>query len=138
MPLIYSFMIIILVLCQLFSYDDFVKIFEAFEIPGGSVVANIICGGVVIGELLSLPFLLGMKIGHVFESISMALGLFIPIFWLFVVFWLAQQNVSVPNIGLFGSVIELGNGPASAVLIAIIGLTSALSTSQVVIEPKQK
>ena len=107
---VYTFVLIIFVVCQLFTYDDFVRLIESFWLPGGLPVAHFLSCLIVIGELFAIPFLLRMSLSQLMRIISMVLGWFVPIIWLFLTLWVNLTINSISNIGFIGTLVNLTPG----------------------------
>ncbi len=106
----YSFLLIVFVLCQLYSFDTFVALLEDFMLPGGDLTARLAGAMIIISELFALPFLLGMNLSPLARIISMFLGWVVPIFWFKMAIWLMVTINAVSNIGYLGTVVQLTPG----------------------------
>lgn len=106
----YAGILVIILLCQLFTFDDFLLLIESFWLPGGAPVAHLLGGVIVVSELLALPFLLGMKLSPLMRIICMLCGWFVPFIWVFLSLWLMLTVNNVPNIGFLGTVVDVAPG----------------------------
>jgi hypothetical protein len=107
---IYAAILVVMALCQLFNFDDFVALLNSFWMPGGRAVANLAGGVMVVCEVFALPFLLGMRLSKLMRIISMVLGWLVPIGWLKLTLWLCLTVNAVSNVGFLGTVVELAPG----------------------------
>lgn len=107
---VYAFVLVIFVVCQLFTYDDFVRLTESFWLPGGLPVAHFLSCLIVIGELFAIPFLLRMRLSQLMRVISMVLGWLVLIIWLFLTLWVNLTINSISNIGFLGTLVDLTPG----------------------------
>lgn len=80
----------LMLLLQLFTFEKIPVIFSVLLVLDGGY-ASVIAGLIVIAELLSLPFLLGMSLSPLMRITSLVSGLFAVTFWygigLFTTFW---------------------------------------------------
>jgi hypothetical protein len=106
----YAFILVVFLLCQLFSYDGFLKLLDGFSLPGGMPTAHILGAVTVISELFALPFLLSMNLSHSMRIISMFLSWAVPLIWLFLTLWINLTVNSISNVGFLGTVINVMPG----------------------------
>ena len=104
---IYSAILIVMVLCQLFNFNDFLTLLESFWLPGGTTAAYLLGGAIVVSEVFALPFLLGMKLSPLMRIISMILGWIVPLKWLGLALWLNLTVNAVSNIGFLGTTFKI-------------------------------
>ena len=100
--------ITVVLVAQLFSFEKVPMIFsEVIEV--NMLVAGVIASFIVVLELYSLPFLLGMALSKLMRVCSMVSGLAVLLFWLLVSIY-TQLHSTVPiNIGFLGT-IPITNG----------------------------
>lgn len=106
----YAFILVLFAVCQLFSFDDFLKLLASFSLPGGKATAYLVGSLLVSAEVLSLPFLLGMSSSWLMRIISMVLSWIVPALWILVASWLNYTVNSITNIGFLGTVVKLMPG----------------------------
>lgn len=121
----YAFILVVLLLSQLFTFDELLKLVSTFGIVGGVISAYILCGLIVISELLAIPFLINMSIHPVLRVISMVSGWLVPIIWCVVSIWLVMGPVAVNNIGILGTKFELLPGWWAVYINIAIGILAA-------------
>jgi hypothetical protein len=124
----YAFILIIFVLTQLFTYDDFLKLLESFLLPGGIPTAHVVGAIIVISELFALPFLLQMSLSPLMRVISMVLGWVVPVIWLKLSLWLIFTTSTIINIGYFGTVFNLVPGWWAVFFSIALGILSIWSS----------
>jgi len=107
---IYAAILVILALTQLFTFDKFLVLLESFWLPGGKTVAYLLGSGIVVCEVLALPFLLRLKLSPLMRITCMVLGWMVPIIWLLLTIWLLSTINAISNIGFFGTTVELMPG----------------------------
>lgn len=121
----YAFILIVFVLAQLYTFDDFLRLVESFGLPGGIAVAHLLGGIIVACELLALPFLLRMSLSPLMRAISMGLGWLVPLIWIKLSFWLVLTVNAVPNIGFLGTKVSLMPGWWAVFFCIAIGILAA-------------
>jgi hypothetical protein len=107
---LYATILVVFVLAQLFTFDDFLRLVTSFYVPGGKAVSYFLASLIVSGEVLALPFLLGMSASPLMRVISMVLGWIVPAIWIFFAIWLNVTINAVTNIGFLGTVVNLTPG----------------------------
>jgi len=114
---------VIMVVGQLFAFEDFPAVLAAFTLPGGETLAVIYAGVIVTLEVLALPFLLGLGLSKAMRVVSMVCG------WLAIVFWLivsiSGNIASLDNSGLLGAVVTLPTGWWSVCFCVALGVLAA-------------
>jgi hypothetical protein len=108
--LMYSAILVIFAVAQLFTFDDFQNLIDSFWLPGGAPVAYFLSGFIVVAEVFALPFLLRMRVSPLMRYVSMFLGWFVPLFWLCISLWLQLTVNAVNNVGMVGTVAKLMPG----------------------------
>lgn len=106
----YAGALVVMVLCQLFTFDEYIPLLESFNLWGGNAAANLIGGVIVVFEVLALPFLLRLNLSHLMRVICMLISLAIPIIWFKLSLWLLLTNNSVSNAGFLGTLVEITPG----------------------------
>lgn len=121
----YATVLIVVVLCQLFSFDGLLKLFEEFNLPGGSVIVNLMGSIIVVSEVFALPFLLQMRTSPLMRIVSMVFGWLVPVAWLKLSLWLMITNNSVSNIGFLGTLVDLTPGWWAVFICLALGIMAA-------------
>jgi len=122
---LYSFILIVFALSQLFVFDDFLTLLESFWLPGGITVAYLVGGIIVVSEVFALPFLLGMKLSPLMRIISMGLGWLVPLTWFKLALWLNLTINAVSNIGFLGTKVHLVPGWWAVFFSIALGILAA-------------
>ncbi len=122
--LLYAAILVVLVVTQLFSFDEFIELFSAFDLPGGAALAPI----VIVVELFAIPFLLRMALSPAFRWLSMSLGWFAAAIWLFVSWWVATTYPDVTTIGFFGTILDVAPGWWAVLVSLAFGILAAWSS----------
>ena len=104
--LAYAVLIVIMVVAQLFYFDEFMTLSAGYNLPGGTVLAAALAPSIVALEVLSLPFLLRMTISPGFRMLSMVFGWIVAALWAFISIWLLSEG-SHDTIGFFGTIIDV-------------------------------
>lgn len=125
---VYALVLVVFVLCQLFTYDDFLRLIDSFWLPGGTPTANILGCIIVICELFALPFLLRMNLSPLMRVVSMVLGWIVPVIWLFLSLWINLTVNAISNIGYLGTVVQITPGWWTFYISIAIGLLAIWSS----------
>lgn len=106
----YTALLTVLVLCQLFTFDEFLNLLVGFNLPGGEVMANLVGSLIVISEVFALPFLLKIDLSPLMRIVSMVFSWIIPAIWLKLAIWLVANGNYGVNFGLLGTLVDLNIG----------------------------
>ena len=104
--LIVAGMVIVMLLAQLYGYEDFAITLGAILPFNDNALLNVIAATVVIIELLALPYLLGMYLSKLMRVLCACFAASVSVFWLFASF----TNSHASNSGLFSTTFELSGG----------------------------
>lgn len=109
--LLYAFILVVMVVCQLFTFEDFTVLIEAYALPFSPRLVGVLPALIVTSEVFALPFLLRMTLSHAFRWLSLLCSWVVPLLWLFMSIWGANhlQLNGIDTVGFLGS---LGNLPA--------------------------
>lgn len=113
--LILGVLIIFLLLCQLFTFEKFPEILSGAGI--NSSMSLVVMMALVITELVSLPFLIGMEISRLAVLISRAAG-FISLGAMTMINVMAVMNGS-PAV-IFGATLKNVNGLVGVMVLIIM------------------
>lgn len=103
MAVLYAGFITLMLVAQLFTFDEFLILLGTFAFPFTIATAYIIGALLVTVELFALPFLLRMTVSHAFRWVSMVCAWFVSGLWLFLSVWAVTRVPSVESIGFLGS-----------------------------------
>lgn len=137
----YALILIIFLLCQLFSYEDFVLLIESFWLPGGDPFARFLSSLIVASELFALPFLLRMKLSSLMRVISMVLSWIVPIVWISLSLWVNLTTNAISNMGFLGSVVRITPGVYTVLIsiaLAILSIWSSWALWPILNKPNKK
>lgn len=98
--------LVIMIVAQLFTFEDFPAVLGAMWLPGSEAWMPVYAGVIVTLEVLALPFLLGMRLSVAMRVLSIVFG------WLVIAKWLV---ICVGNI-LVGDVVNSGLLGATVIL----------------------
>lgn len=111
-------LVILLLLCQLFTFEKFPGILLAVGVnPSMSLVVMIV---LVITELISLPFFIGMEISRLAILVSRVAG-FISLGMMVAISVAAVMNGS-PSAVIFGATLKDVSGLVGVLILAIMWL----------------
>lgn len=95
---------ILMVVAQLFMFEDFPDVIARMGLPGGEGVSGLRAALIVTLEVASVPFLLSMRLSPLARVVSMVAG------WMVVAAWTVASFLTYGagvNSGLFGATIPL-------------------------------
>lgn len=99
-------LLVLMLVAQLYSYENLASILSVVLPYGDQTLITVTAALIVIAELFTLPWLLGMKLSHLFRALSAVIGLAIGSFWLMV----ALTNAHAINSGLLGEKVVIPGG----------------------------
>ena len=118
-----------MIVAQLYGYELFPSTLANVVVIDNSALVSASAGVVVLMELFSLPYLLGMYISKLLRWISAGLAFISGFFWLFVTF----TNAHAQNSGLFSDTFVVTGGIFAAlwstVLLFIVGWVIAADSN---------
>lgn len=104
-----GFIIVLLVIFQLFTFEDFPAIVQGWGLPGGRVLAYVLAGLLPFLGVASLPFLLSMRLPLWLWRFSRVCLLLLGTVWLSIAVWCNVTHLSIES-GLFGATLPLMTG----------------------------
>ena len=116
--LITGVLVILLLLCQLFTFEKFPGILLVVGVNSSMSLAVMIV--LVITELMSLPFLIGMKVSQLVILVSRVAG-FISLGMMVAISVAAVMNGS-PSAVIFGATLKDVSGLVGVLILAIMWL----------------
>lgn len=96
-------MIMILAVTQIITFSAFPEILSHYWLVGGGVTAAVIAGLLVVFEVLSVPFLLGLRMSPAMRVVSMVSGWLLVIIWLFLLVPANFGMTAIENAGMLGA-----------------------------------
>jgi hypothetical protein len=120
--LVAAVMITVMLLAQLFEYEDFIVILGALLPVNDAASVKVIAALIIVTELLALPFLLNMYLSKLMRVLSAVMAMGVATFWLFT----ALTNAHANNSGMFSTTIELQGGLVAAMWALILFGTVAV------------
>jgi len=114
--LITGVLVILLLLCQLFTFEKFPGILLVVGVNSSMSLAVMIV--LVITELMSLPFLIGMKVSQLVILVSRVAG-FISLGMMVAISVAAVMNGS-PSAVIFGATLKDVSGLVGVLILAIM------------------
>jgi hypothetical protein len=121
----YAAVLVILILSQLFTFDDFIRLIESFWLPGGMSGAHLLGSSIIACELLALPFLLRIDLSRLMRIICMVLSWLVPLIWFGLSLWVNLTVNAISNIGFLGSLVQLAPGWWAVLVCVALGILSA-------------
>lgn len=124
---VYAAVLVLMVVSQLFAFEDFIPLISGYGEPGGHGTAVLLSSLIVFTEVFALPFLLRMPLSPLMRWVSLACSLLAPAIWVKLAICAMMSGI-VANSGLTGSALSIPTGfPALAVslVVAILAIVSA-------------
>lgn len=123
--LFYAAILVIFAVAQLFTFDTFTKLISSYDLPGGETMGYFVASLLVVAEVFSLPFLLGMTVSPAFRWGSMVLSWLVPLIWLKLSFWGAVVNEAIGSVGFLGTVVSVMPGWWAVFVSIALGIMAA-------------
>lgn len=114
---VYAALLVVMATLQLFAFDEFLQLFESFNLTTHVGLAYGFATLIVIMEVFALPYLLGARLSPLMRVKSIASGPLVAILWLWLSLRLGLSTDTVANIGIFGTKVELSAG-LGAILVS--------------------
>jgi len=112
---------ILMLVAQLFTYEDFPAVLSGMWLPGGSKAATILAAVIVIVELFSLPFFLRMRVSLLMRFVSMIMGWLVVSMWLFITIWQNTTVNAIGNAGVLGATVRVPTGWWTTLIFIALG-----------------
>ena len=108
--ILYAALLTGMVAAQLFTFEEFLVLFQGMFARIGEPFGMLLATGIVIAEVFALPFLLRIPLSTAFRWVSLTLSVFVSVAWLGVSLWGVVIKPSVESAGLIGTLDPLGPG----------------------------
>lgn len=93
-----------IVIAQLFSFEKFSSVTAGYALPGGTIIAALVAGGLILCEVAALPYLISMELSVRWRGVSKWAAVITPGLWFVLSVWLnVAPHVDKLNTGLFGA-----------------------------------
>lgn len=122
---IYTAILVVLVLGQLYAFEKFIPLIESYGFSGGELTVSLIAAVIVIAEVFALPFLIRMPLSPLMRYVSAFFCAFVPAIW-FVLSMFAAVNGGIENAGILGAKVSVTVMAQLCITIGI-GVLAALS-----------
>jgi len=122
-------MLLLMLLTQLYSYEDFASVLTTILPFSDQPLSVISAALLVIVELFSLPYLLEMKLSRLMRVISQLFGLVVALFWLFT----SLTSAHAANSALFSTTFDLPGGVLAvlwSMVLAVLTMYITYSNSR--------
>jgi len=121
---VYTAILTVMVVAQLFAFEDFVPLFHDMAFPGGDGTGSLLAGLIVFGEIFAIPFLLRMALSPLMRWFSLVLGLLVPLAWLFVSCWLQGHSGTTATAGILG--VKVTISASTQLVVSLVLLVVAI------------
>lgn len=120
--------LIVMVVSQLFAFEDFVPLIYHFGLFGGQPEAKILASFLVTAEVFALPFLLRMYVNPLMRVVSMVLGWFVAGLWFYMTIVATGGGKMLNDSGFLGTAVTVPVGWWSVVFaMGLVALTAWVS-----------
>ncbi len=126
--ILYAIILVGFAVSQLFTFDDFKTLVQAFQLPIGDVWVAALAPAIIAAEVFALPFLLRMPLSPAFRWFSMILSWVVVLLWLGITIWLVASDTVVSTVGFSGTVGELTPGWWAIFVSLALGILAAWSS----------
>lgn len=116
---------VILAVAQLYSYEDFPDVIASLWLHGGRPFAELCAALLVTGEVVAVPFLLGMRLSPAMRIVSMVAGWVIIAVWLKIAVVINVSDNAITNSGVLGATVPLTPGWWMVCVFVALGVLSA-------------
>lgn len=126
--LVYAGVLVVFAVTQLLTFDDFIEFFPSLNVPFGDGFTYALAAIIVAAEVFALPFLLRMSLSPAFRWLSMMLGWFVALFWLFISLWALFSTPTSATVGFLGGLIDLTPGWWAVCVSLALGIMATWSS----------
>lgn len=124
MAILLAGILTVFAVAQLFTFDDFMQLFAAFELPLPELLIYSLAPLLILTEIATLPFLLGMALSPAFRWLSMIAGWCGVALWTLLTTWVVFAQPDVYTVGYLGTAVTLVPGWwALSITFALVILT---------------
>jgi hypothetical protein len=125
---VYTAVLIIMAVGQLFSFEKFIPIINNYGLPGGHGTATLFACLIVVAEVFALPFLVRMPLSPLMRWFSMFCGMLVAGLWIGLA--VVGSGVSgLDNTGMFGTKVPVPAGLVQIVIALGLGVLAIWSAS---------
>lgn len=128
---LYAAILTIMVVAQLFAFENLVPLFQDMAFPGGDGTGSLLICLIAFAEIFALPFLLRMPLSPLMRWFSLGCSIFVPLAWLAVTVWLFTVQSSVLTILMNGGILGTKVHVAAVyqLVVALVLLAGSLYTA---------
>lgn len=125
--------LVLIAIGQMLNYEGFVARLVAYGLPLGIVGISVLAGFLVFAELLSVPFLVRLRLSPAMRFVSFVCGWLVLGLWLLLELWLNIHtapggSATARSTSLFGALITPATGWWSVSFIAALIVLAAWAT----------
>ena len=115
---------VVMAVAQLYSFEDFPAVIADMELHGDEPMAGLFAALLVTGEVLAVPFLLGMRLSPAMRVVSMVAGWLVIVAWLKIAIYI-NVTAATMNGGVLGATIPVPTGWWMVCIFVALGVMSA-------------
>ncbi len=125
---VYAAILALMAIGQLVGFSQFVLVIDSYWLPGGMPFAAFLAGFLIVAELLSVFFLLRLKLSPAFRVFSMGLSWLVPVVWVVLTVRAIAAVTSLTNVGFLGGSIQIIPGWWAVFVSVALVILSAWAT----------
>ncbi|MGH7218649.1 MAG: hypothetical protein ACREGE_04380 [Candidatus Microsaccharimonas sp.] len=122
--LLYAGILVLFLVAQLFTFDEFIQLIPSFNLPVGGLLYAV-APLIVVGELFALPFLLRMSTSTALRWVSMVCGWMVAVIWIGISWWVVAMQPGASTVGFLGTVGDLSPGWWAILVAVAMGILAA-------------
>jgi hypothetical protein len=123
---IYAGTLTVMVVAQLFAFEEFRPLIESYGLPGGQGTGWFLASLIVVCEVFALPFLLRMDLSPLMRWFSLFCGGFTAFLWLLLSLYATGQQLVIDS-GLLGTKVVIHTGVTAIAASLILAIFAAWS-----------
>jgi hypothetical protein len=108
--LFFAGLLILMVVAQLFTFEDFPEVITHMQFPGGELFSPVRAAFIAVLEIAALPFLLSMHLSPLARAVSMFAGWAVAAAWLVASLWMNIVLENTINSGFLGATLSITSG----------------------------
>lgn len=107
---VYAASLVVMVVAQLFAFEDFIPQIKNYALPGGTGTASLVAGLIVMTEIFAVPFLLRMPLSTLMRWCSLVCAVVAASLWVMLSVWAMATDAAITNSALLGTKVTVPAG----------------------------
>lgn len=122
----YAGLLTIMVVAQLFKFDEFINLISKNSGVGGGVAFSLAAMAIVF-EMMAIPYLINLRMLRQVRMISLISIMMVGMFWVVMAFSIGMVRPA-DNIGFFSSIVAIKPGVVAVALSTVIASLSVYAS----------